>query len=284
MNTSIGGAIMEGAQVLHEEGVAEARREASSLLAHAIGRDRTFVITHTEEFLQSKALESFREFVDRRAAGEPLQYISGHQEFFKLDFEVAPAVLIPRPETELIVEIGLQLLPGTPAPLIADIGTGSGCLAISLLHELADARATATDISGAALRLARRNSERHGVADRLMLIESDCFSALEQGKRFSLIVSNPPYVAEDDWKNLPPEVRDYEPRIALVSGADGLSTIRRLLSEGPSFLCRGGYFVFEIGFGQSEAVEQLIDARVWQLLEIRHDLQRIPRTVVLQGK
>ena len=191
-------------------------------------------------------------------------------------------MLIPRPETELIVEIGLKLLPGTPAPLIADIGTGSGCLAISLLHELADARAIATDISGAALRLARRNADRHGVTDRLMLIESDCFSSLEQGKRFSLIVSNPPYVGEDDLKNLPREVRDYEPRTALVSGADGLSSIRRLLSEGPSFLCSGG--VFEIGFGQSEAVKQLIDSRVWRLLEICSDLQNIPRTVVLEGK
>jgi release factor glutamine methyltransferase len=283
-NISIGGAIKEGAQVLREAGVAEARREASSLLAHAIGRDRTFIITHTEEFLPGEALETFRESVKRRAAGEPLQYISGHQQFFKLDFEVARKVLIPRPETELIVEIGLELLRGIPAPLIADVGTGSGCIAISLLHELADARAVATDISGPALRVARRNAEQHGVINRLMLMESDCLSALTRSRRFSLIVSNPPYIGEDDLKSLPREVRDYEPRAALVSGADGLSSIRRLLRDAPSFLRSGGHFVFEIGFGQREAVEQLIDARVWKLLEIRHDLQRIPRTVVLQGK
>src|SRR5437870_5332966 len=174
MSISIGNAILEGARSLREAGIAEARRESGSLLAHAIGRDRTFVITHADESLESEAADTFRGLIKRRASGEPLQYITGHQEFFKLDFEVTPDVLIPRPETELIVETALELLKDHSEARIADIGTGSGCVVISLLHELRGARAVATDISAAAIRVARRNAERHGVAHRLRLIESDC--------------------------------------------------------------------------------------------------------------
>jgi release factor glutamine methyltransferase len=221
--------------------------------------------------------------IARRAGGEPLQYITGHQEFFKLDFEVTPAVLIPRPETELIIEVALELLDNDPQPYLADIGTGSGCIAISILHELSAARAVATDVSTAALRVAQRNGERHGVADRLALLESDCFSALDASRPFSLIASNPPYISDDELKSLQREV-NCEPRAALAGGLDGLSVIRRLLLEAPQYLRPGGYFVFEIGFRQSEAAEHLIDQRAWQLLEIRTDLQKIPRTFVLQRK
>src|SRR2546421_4376238 len=161
---------MEGAQRLSEGAVAEPRREAGSLLAPALGRDRSFVIAHAVDALNDDECQAFRSLIARRAGGEPLQYITGHQEFFKLDFEVSPAVLIPRPETELIVETTLELLRDDPEPLFADIGTGSGCIAISILHELPKARAVATDVSAAALRVAQRNSERHGVADRLTLL------------------------------------------------------------------------------------------------------------------
>src|SRR5712691_10237468 len=156
MNISISNAVLEGVQILRAAGVNEARRESGSLLAHAIGRDRTFVVTHADEPLEVAVVESFRKLIERRAAGEPLQYLTGHQEFFKLDFEVTSAVLIPRPETELIVEIALELLKGDPDPFIADIGTGSGCIAISLLHALRDAHAIATDISPLALQIAQR--------------------------------------------------------------------------------------------------------------------------------
>src|SRR5229473_2823754 len=179
MNISISNAIREGAQVLRAAGVAEARRESASLAAHAIGRDRTFIVTHPDELIESEAHGAFRQLIARRVKGEPLQYITGRQEFFKLDFEVTPDVLIPRPETELLVEIALELLKDDSAQLIADIGTGSGCIAISLLHELRAARAIATDISPGALLVARRNAERHSVDDRLTLMESDCFSALD---------------------------------------------------------------------------------------------------------
>src|SRR5436309_14412035 len=174
MTVSIRSALAEGAGVLATNGVTEPRLEASSLLAHTTSRDRAFIITHADDVLPPVQLETFRFLIARRAAGEPLQYLTGHQEFFKLDFEVTPDVLIPRPETEFLVEIALELLKGNLDPFIADIGTGSGCVAVSLLHELPDAHAIATDISAAALWVAQRNADRHGVTDRLTVIESDC--------------------------------------------------------------------------------------------------------------
>ena len=282
-NFSIANAIVEGAQRLREAVVPEARRHAGSLLAHVLGRDRSFLIAHVDSAVTEEEFRAFQSLIERRAGGEPMQYITGHQEFFKLDFEVTPAVLIPRPETELIVEIALDLLRDDSQPVLADIGTGSGCIAISMLHEMGAARAVATDVSVAALAVAQRNAERHHVTDRLELLESDCFSAMDAIGSFSLIASNPPYVADDELKDVQTEVR-YEPRAAPAGGPDGLSFIRRRLLQARRFLRSGGQFVFEIGFGQSEAVEQLIDRHVWKLLEIRRDLQQIPRTFVLQGQ
>jgi release factor glutamine methyltransferase len=284
MTVSIERAIQEGAALLREgAAVDEALREAGSLMAHVLDRDRGFVIAHADDSLPDAQYQNFRRLITRRTRGEPLQYITGHREFFKLDFEVSPDVLIPRPETEVIVETALELCKDDPAPVIADIGTGSGCIAISVLHELPAAVAVATDISLAALHVARRNAERHRVHRRLTLVESDCFAAVYVTKPFSLIASNPPYVSDDELERVPREVR-FEPRTALAGGTDGLAVIRRLLSEAPRFVCSGGHLVFEIGFGQSEAIEQAVDRRVWKLREIRKDLQGIPRTFVLQRK
>ncbi|HSP61448.1 MAG TPA: peptide chain release factor N(5)-glutamine methyltransferase [Pyrinomonadaceae bacterium] len=283
MNISISNAILEGTQALHAAGVAEARRESGSLLAHAIGRDRTFVVTHTDEPVEAEALEAFRMLIEQRATGEPLQYLTGHQEFFELDFEVTPDVLIPRPETELIVEIALELLEDDPDPFLADIGTGSGCIVISLLHELRNALAIATDISAAALCVAQRNADRHGVAERLTVIESDCFARVDAGRSFSLVASNPPYIRDDEMETLQREV-GYEPRAALAGGPDGLDIIRQLLCEAAPFLRRGGHFIFEIGVGQNALVGQLINREFWELTEVRPDLQGIARAVVLRKK
>lgn len=282
-NFSIANALVEGAQRLHEAAVPEARLHAGSLLAHVLGRDRGFLIAHADEAMTDEESRSFRSLIERRAGGEPMQYITGRQEFFKLDFEVTTAVLIPRPETELIVETALEILRDEPAPYIVDVGTGSGCLAISLLHELSAARGLATDVSVTALQLAQRNARHHSVKDRLALVGSDYFSALRANGSVDLIVSNPPYVSDEEMKGLQREVR-YEPGMALAGGPDGLSAIQRLLLEARPFLHSGGHFVFEIGFGQSGAVEQMIDRRVWKLIEIRKDLQGIPRTFVLQVK
>jgi release factor glutamine methyltransferase len=284
MKMSIGNALSEGAQVLGAAGIFEARMEAMFLISRVLGRDRTFVFAHPEVPLTDDELQAFRQFVARRAAGEPFQHITGHQEFFKFDFEVTPDVLVPRPETELIVEAALDVLGNDQAPVIADIGTGSGCIVISLLHEISHARAVGTDISLKALGVARRNAERHGVIDRLALVQADSLSAFEIRPRFSIVVANPPYIRADEISSLQREVRDHEPLAALVSGADGLSHIRTLVRDAPSFLLIGGYLVFEIGNGQRAAVEKMIDLDVWKLIEIRNDLQNIPRTVVLRKR
>lgn len=290
MTTSIAEAILQGAHKLRKAGVPEARREAGSLVAYVLDRDRSFILSHAEDPLGQEQTERLRDCVERRAQGEPLQYITGHQEFFGLDFEVTRDVLIPRPETELLVETGLGLLMGRDdAPFICDVGTGSGCIAVTLLHELREksgARAVAIDISPAALAVAKRNAARHAVTERVDFVISDCFSALspqEPGQSFfDLIVSNPPYVAEHALAGLQREVRDFEPRLALAAGRDGLSIIRRLLLEAGSFLKTGGHFLFEVGFDQSAAVEQLIDRDIWKLLDIHKDLQGIRRAVVLE--
>ena len=263
----------------------EARREAGSLLAYVLVRDRSFILTHAEDAIGEEQAERFRECLERRAQGEPLQYITANQEFFGLDFEVTKDVLIPRPETELLIETALKLLTPSADAFICDVGTGSGCIVITLMQQLKQARAVGIDISPDALAVARRNAVRHSVAERIDFAHSDCFAALnsrELRPSFDLIVSNPPYVEEGAMADLQKEVRDFEPRIALAAGADGLDIIRRLLLEAPSFLKTGGYLLFEIGFNQAAAVEQLLDPKVWKLMDTHKDLQGIPRTVALQ--
>ena len=284
-DASIAEATLEAAQALRRAGVPEPRREAASLLAHLCGCDRTFLITHAEETVSSETLAEFRALVGRRAQGEPLQYITGRTEFFKLEFEVTPEVLIPRPETELLVEIALDILEGASEPVICDLGTGSGCIVISILHEIEGARGVGLDISQGALNVAARNALRHRVEARLDLILSDCFEGID-GRRgpFDLIVSNPPYVAEAALPGLQREVREFEPRVALTPGGDGLRVIRRLINESQSFLQTGGHLLMEIGFDQHEAVGKLVDPGAWELLDIHKDLQGIPRTVVLRRK
>ena len=283
MPTSIAEAILQGAHDLRKAGVREARREAGSLLAHVLGRDRTFILSHADDPIGEEQREMFCRALDSRAAGKPLQYITGHQEFFGLDLEVTGDVLIPRPETELLVEQALKLVSTETAPVICDVGTGSGCIAIAMLHELRDARGMAIDVSPAAIEVARRNALRHSVSERLEFIVSDCFAGLnKEGPIFDLILSNPPYVSVRELENLQREVRDYEPHVALEAGEDGLSIIRRLLVEAGGYLKGGGHFLFEIGFDQHQAVEQLVDPGLWKLLDIYSDLQGIPRTVALE--
>src|SRR5689334_13737334 len=230
MTVSIAEALKEAAQTLDRAGVAEARREASSLLSHITRRDRTFLISHAEDRLGERELREFAGAIARRAAGEPAQYITGVQDFYGRSFRVTPDVLIPRPETELLVEAALGVM--QPQPTVCDVGTGSGCIAVTLLCERADTRAVAIDISEAALVVARENARELGVEDRISLRVSDCFAALDsKTDRFDLIVSNPPYVSAKALPGLQREVRDHEPLVALTPGGDGLGMIRRLLTR-----------------------------------------------------
>jgi release factor glutamine methyltransferase len=279
---TIAQALVESAQILRKAGVAESRRDAASLLSYIIGRDLTYLIAHADAELSMSDASRFREFTERRAGGEPLQYVLGHQDFYNLEFEVAPGVLIPRPETEILVEKTLSLIGQTEEPLICDVGTGSGCIIISLLHDRPGARGVALDISPKALNIAKRNADRLEVSNRLDLRESDCFAAVTANERFDFIVANPPYVPEGAYATLQREVRDHEPVEALVSGPDGLNMIRRLLRDAWDFANPNGYFLFEMGFDQNEGVLALVSQSKWRLTEVLDDLQSIPRIVVLQ--
>lgn len=260
--------------------------DAQTLLAEALGVDRTYLIVNFSRRLNDDDLSRYQILIERRATGEPLQYIVGHQEFFGLEFEVSPAVLIPRPETEIIIEETIRLVGqnGIERPLIIDVGTGSGCIAVTLTRETEGARVTAVDISIDALQVARRNAERYGLQTRIDFLVSDLLDALDESIEADFIISNPPYVSELEWPNLQREVRDWEPRTALTDFGDGLSFYRRLLSDSPALLRSGGYLICEMGYTQSEAVTALIDSRVWNEPSLLDDLQGIPRTLVLQKR
>jgi release factor glutamine methyltransferase len=274
--------LKEATAVLQAAGIESARREAGSLLAYTLKVDRTYLLTNPDALLNEETINRYRAFIKRRAAREPLQYITCQQEFYGLDFEVTPDVLIPRPETEMIVERSLDLLRDMESPFICDLGTGSGCIIISIVHEHKDAFGIGLDISIATLSVAKRNVDSHSLSSRVRLLASDGFSAINT--RFNLIVSNPPYIAASEIDGLQPEVRNYEPNTALTPGEDGLRIVRYLLEESPNHLLKGGSLLFEIGYDQSSLIESLIDKEVWTLVDIYKDLQGIPRTVQLRLK
>lgn len=283
MTISIAEATLLGTQVLTRAGVPEPRKEAGSLLAYVTGKDKTFLISHADDLLSEEDLRRFRILIERRASGEPQQYITGRQDFFGREFKVTADVLIPRPETELLVEAALRILDDRRSrSLICDVGTGSGCIVISLLSERQLTRAIALDVSPAAIKIAMRNAIAHSVINRLSLVVSDCFDALTPSDYFDLIVSNPPYVSADVLEGLQREVKDHEPLVALTPGKNGLSMIQRLLVEAPRFLKPMGHLVMEIGFDQSEAVGRLVNPAIWNLVDILPDLQGIPRIAILQ--
>jgi release factor glutamine methyltransferase len=265
-------------KLLQESGIVEARREAKSLLAVALRKDKTFLIAHPEYELSGEEETRFREFFERRAAREPFQHITGRQEFYGLDFIVTKDVLIPRPETELIVENALEILRDQENPSFCEIGVGSGCLSVSILHEIKRATATGLDVSEKAIEIAKINARNNGVIDRLKLKISDVFAVLQNGK-FDLIVSNPPYIPREDIAALQPEVRDFEPLSALTDGADGFTIIEKIVGASPEFLKSGGFLLLEIGFNQAGKVREMFRAETWQSVEILPDLQGIPRTV-----
>jgi release factor glutamine methyltransferase len=255
----------------------EARLDAELLVREALGRwDRARMIAHDTDPAPQEVATRLEALAARRAAREPMAYVLGRAEFWGLEFETGPGVLVPRPETELIVERVRGLFEGTAGPRhVADVGTGSGCLAVALAHMFPSTRLTATDISPAAIEVARRNARRHGVEPRITFRER-AFTGQAGG--CDLIVSNPPYVPEGDRAMLQPEVRDHEPPAALFAGADGLDVIRALVPLAWNALDEaGGWLVFEFGAGQAEAVRALLAGDRWAEVTIAPDLQGIPR-------
>jgi release factor glutamine methyltransferase len=251
---------------------ADARRDAELLLMRAMACDRAYLLTHPEAEPTPEQADRYEGWIARRARHEPVQYIIGEQEFFGLKFRVTPDVLIPRPETEHLVETALARA-GRYAPLhIADVGTGSGAIAVALAHGLPMAQVTALDISRAALDIARDNAESHGVKERMQFIQSDLLEVVA-GERFDMVVSNPPYVAESE--ELEAQVRDYEPASALFAGPEGLDVYRRLIPQARAALKPGGWLLLEIGHGQRDALACLLSG--WSSVGFIADLQGIPR-------
>jgi release factor glutamine methyltransferase len=253
--------------------------DAEVLARQVLGWDRAKFLADRNEKASSVFLLQYEPLVARRERREPVSYILGMREFWGLPFEVGPDVLIPRQETEFIVEETLALVGKDSHPVIVDVGTGSGCIGISLAREIPGARVIASDVSKHALEVARRNAARHNVADRITFVETSFLDGIEEG--VDIIVSNPPYVPSVSKPGLTPEVRDYEPSVALFGGADGLDGLRSVLEGAVAKLALGGHLVMEFGCGQDDGVTDLVrGVDGLDVVKIRHDLQDIPRTVI----
>jgi release factor glutamine methyltransferase len=292
-------ALREGIARLCDAGVPSYTLAAELLLMHTVGRDRTWIYSHPEVALEPAQASAYFALLARRAAGEPTQYLTGKQEFWSLEFEVNRDVLIPRPETEHVVEVALQRIrvrdrraeidtsASTATMRIADIGTGSGCIAVALARELPPAQIFATDISAAALEVARRNAARHGVRDRMHFIRCDLLASFPRpsglGRNwsgFDAIVSNPPYVARDEAASLAVEVREYEPPGALFGGLAGTEVYARLVEQAAELLRPGGILVLEIGYDSAPRVLPLLSAAAgWTAVTMTNDLAGYPRVI-----
>jgi release factor glutamine methyltransferase len=253
--------------------------DAEVLARQVLGWDRARFLADRENKATSVFLLQYEPLVARRERREPVSYILGTREFWGLDFEVGPDVLIPRPETELIIEETLALTTTDASPVVMDVGTGSGCIAVVLAREIPRARVIATDVSRYALDVARRNAARHGVADRIRFVETSFLDGIDE--MADVIVSNPPYVPLPSEPALTPEVRDYEPPVAVFAGADGFDAVRAVVNAASARLVPDGWLVMEFGCGQDAGVTSLVDGVAGiDLVKIRHDLQDIPRTIV----
>lgn len=246
---------------LKSKGVESPRLEAQILLSHVMNVPKIELVARSDEEPSAEEKAEFKALVKRRVERWPTAYLVGRKDFYLLSFEVTPAVLIPRPDTETLVEHALRFLKGKHAPRVLDLGTGSGCVAVSLAHQAKAATVTAVDLSPDAAAVAKRNADKHAVADRVSVLTGDLFAPLPTGAAFDLIVSNPPYVTPGELAELAPEVRDHEPRLALDGGPDGLAFYRRIAAECGKWLPPGGAVMVEIGWTQEPAVRALFEAR-----------------------
>lgn len=259
---------------LHPQLATNASRDAETLLLYVLQAPRTLLFTDPARELSTAEAAAYGQAIQRRLAFEPIQYITGEQEFYGLPFHVTQSVLIPRPETELLVEAVLARFSATAS--IVDVGTGSGAISVALAKHLPQATITAVDISEAALAIAQQNASRNGVSVRF--IKSDLLSELPEEEKFDAIVSNPPYVPELDRPTLHPQVSEHEPALALFAGDTGLDIYRRLIPQATARLKPGGLLAMEFGFGQRNALEALLSD--WREVEFLDDLQSIPRVVL----
>jgi release factor glutamine methyltransferase len=254
-----------------------ARPDAEALLLHVTGKNRAWLLTHGDEEFGGCTAARYGAMLQRRQRGEPIQYITCECEFYGLPFRVSPAVLIPRPETEHLVERALELAQDRAEPRILDVGTGSGAIAVAIAHAMKSKRVTAIDVSGDALDVARENAQRNGM--NIRFLPGDLLEPVT-GETFDLVVSNPPYVPQSDAKTLDVEVREHEPHLALFAGNDGLNIYRRLIPQAFGALVPGGHVLLEIGYGQAEAVRELLETSGFHAVQHVDDLQGIPRVMV----
>jgi len=276
---TIGAVLNWTRQYFDDKGVDNPRLDAEILLSHILGKDRLYLYVNFDQPLEQAELAAFRELVRQRARRVPVAYITGRKEFMGLNFTVTPAVLIPRPDTEILVEAVLSRLRTVDNPEVVDIGTGSGAIIISILKNRPTAGGMAVDISDSALAVAAANARQHQVSGRLSLVRGDLL-APAKGRKFDAIVSNPPYIPDRDIAGLPPEV-GCEPRLALAGGIDGLNFYRRIISVGAEYLRAGGFIALEVGAGQAAAVAGLAGRSLLTVEEIIKDYAGIDRVVVL---
>ncbi len=277
---TIGSMLKWSEQYFGSHGAESPRLDAEVLLSYLLGQKRIFLYVHFDQPLTAEELAKYRELVKRRTAGEPVAYICGEKEFMGLPFKVSPAVLVPQPDTEVLVETALERLKGKESVRVADICTGSGAIALALAHYLPGASLVATDISAEALSIAKENSESLGLADRTEFLEGDLLSPLA-GKPFDAILSNPPYIPSAEISGLPREVQ-AEPRIALDGGADGLDFYRRLLDGGAAHLKDDGFMAMECGDTQAAAIAEMATDKGFAGAEILRDLAGRDRVVLIR--
>jgi len=270
-------ALQSAIQQLDEAQVGSPRINAETLLMFVLGRDRAYLYAHGERVLSAEEILRYQQLTAERARGVPAQYITGHQEFWGMDLLVSPAVLIPRPETEHVVETVLELSQGRAGNIrIVDVGTGSGCIALALAKELPQAEIHATEISATALEVARANAARHQLTERVHFHQTDLLNDIA-GLQFDFVVSNPPYVGESEKDTVEAQVRKFEPQIAVFAGETGMEVFAKLIPQALKVLSPGGWLVMELAFSSYDRVRQLL--LNWSDLRFSNDLQGIPRVV-----
>ena len=270
-------ALQSAIQQLGQAQVGSPRINAETLLMFVLGRDRAYLYAHGERVLSAEEILRYQQLTAERARGVPAQYITGHQEFWGMDLLVSPAVLIPRPETEHVVETVLELSQGRAGNIrIVDVGTGSGCIALALAKELPQAEIHATEISATALEVARANAARHQLAERVHFHQTDLLNDIA-GLQFDFVVSNPPYVGESEKDTVEAQVRKFEPQIAVFAGETGMEVFAKLIPQALKVLSPGGWLVMELAFSSYDRVRQLL--LNWSDLRFSNDLQGIPRVV-----